>query len=182
MKDGDADDLIGAIGLAARRDALIAPGALRRLLDAFAVTPAPSAASAVVGHLTTEEREVLTLVGAVRATPRSQPGCSSARPRPRPTSATAGHASCPKPIPVGHRRIRGRSDAARHRALGRVTPSNQGGGHPGAWPPRGAAWTGLGEHGLLRALGGVTLVERATRLNLVADLAEGPVPMGCWPL
>ncbi len=63
LKDGDADDLLQAVHVTARGDALMSPGALRRLFDAFASTPSPSASSrALLERLTNRERDVLRLV------------------------------------------------------------------------------------------------------------------------
>lgn len=67
LKDGDADDLIRAVHAVARGDALMAPEALRALLDEFAARPGTSAADrARLAALTPREREVLRLVAAGR--------------------------------------------------------------------------------------------------------------------
>lgn len=63
LKDGDAKDLIRALHVVASGEALMAPEALRMLLDEFAATPAarPEALQRVEA-LTPREREVLELV------------------------------------------------------------------------------------------------------------------------
>lgn len=67
LKDGDADDLIRAVHVAARGDALMSPEALRTLLDEFALTSGASPAHrAGLDLLTQRELEVLKLVGAGR--------------------------------------------------------------------------------------------------------------------
>ncbi len=63
LKDGDADDLIQAVRLAARGDAVVEPSALRRLLATFAATPDPARGGSPPGGLTPRELEVLALVG-----------------------------------------------------------------------------------------------------------------------
>ena len=63
LKDGDADELLQAVRVTAKGDALMSPAALRRLLDAFAATPTPSATTlAALAQLTSREREVLALI------------------------------------------------------------------------------------------------------------------------
>ncbi len=63
LKDGDGDELIAGIRTASSGDAVLAPRAVRRLVDHVAQTRGrdPSAVEAV-GQLTTREREVLTLL------------------------------------------------------------------------------------------------------------------------
>ncbi len=64
LKDGDVDELLRAVQVVARGDALMSPTALRRLLAEFAAAPTLSPSnSAVVAELTKREREVLALVG-----------------------------------------------------------------------------------------------------------------------
>lgn len=63
LKDGDADDLIQAVRVAARGDAVVEPSALRRLLATFAATPDPARGGSPPGGLTPRELEVLALVG-----------------------------------------------------------------------------------------------------------------------
>ncbi len=63
LKDGDGDDLVDAIRRSAGGDAVMDPGALRRLLHEFARGPAPDAeAIELVQRLSSREREVLGLV------------------------------------------------------------------------------------------------------------------------
>ncbi len=63
LKDGDADDLVRGVRAAESGEALMAPSALRRLLDEFAAGPQPSPdAAAAVARLTAREAEVLRLV------------------------------------------------------------------------------------------------------------------------
>jgi DNA-binding NarL/FixJ family response regulator len=65
LKDGDGDDLVDAIRRAAAGDAVMDPGALRRLLLEFARGPAPdSQAVELVSRLSAREREVLGLIAA----------------------------------------------------------------------------------------------------------------------
>lgn len=60
LKDGEADELLDGLHAAARGDALLAPGALRRLLAEFAAGPVPlPEAAAAVEALTDRERDVL---------------------------------------------------------------------------------------------------------------------------
>ncbi|GLY97481.1 response regulator transcription factor [Actinoplanes sp. NBRC 103695] len=61
LKDVRPADLVEAIRVVARGDALLAPTATRRLLDRFVATDVtPPASSAVLDRLTDREREVLT--------------------------------------------------------------------------------------------------------------------------
>jgi DNA-binding NarL/FixJ family response regulator len=63
LKDGDVDDLVGAIRRCARGESVMDTGALRRLLDEFARGPAPDTrVTLVVGRLSAREREVLQLI------------------------------------------------------------------------------------------------------------------------
>ncbi len=63
LKDGDGDDLVDAIHRSAGGDAVMDPGALRRLLHEFARGPAPDARAAeLVQRLSSREREVLGLI------------------------------------------------------------------------------------------------------------------------
>jgi DNA-binding NarL/FixJ family response regulator len=63
LKDGDGDDLVDAIRRSAAGDAVMDPGALRRLLAEFARGPAPDAqACGLVARLSAREREVLELI------------------------------------------------------------------------------------------------------------------------
>lgn len=63
LKDGEADELLDGVRAAARGDALLAPGALRRLVAEFAAGPTPRPeAAAAVEMLTDRERDVLRAV------------------------------------------------------------------------------------------------------------------------
>jgi DNA-binding NarL/FixJ family response regulator len=63
LKDVRPADLVEAIRVVARGDALLAPTATRRLLDRFMATDvAPSAPAGSLGQLTDREREVLMLL------------------------------------------------------------------------------------------------------------------------
>ncbi len=65
LKDAEPTDLLRGIRLAASGEALLAPRAARKLIEAFASTPAPNApTSAALDELTDREREIVTLVGA----------------------------------------------------------------------------------------------------------------------
>lgn len=60
LKDGDADELIRGIRLAAAGESIMSPVALRALLDEFARAPQPDpSAVAALGVLSQREREVL---------------------------------------------------------------------------------------------------------------------------
>jgi DNA-binding NarL/FixJ family response regulator len=64
LKDVRPDELVHAIRVVARGDALLAPSVIRRLLDAFASLPSPPVeAHGVLGVLTDAEVKVLKLVG-----------------------------------------------------------------------------------------------------------------------
>jgi DNA-binding NarL/FixJ family response regulator len=63
LKDVRPADLVEAVRIVARGDALLAPSVTRRLLDRFVTTDlTPPAADGVLSSLTDREREVLTLV------------------------------------------------------------------------------------------------------------------------
>ena len=64
LKDAEPAELLRGIRIAAAGDALLAPQAARRLVAAFASTPAPKGPTARALELLTErEREVVALVG-----------------------------------------------------------------------------------------------------------------------
>jgi DNA-binding NarL/FixJ family response regulator len=65
VKDTEPADLLGAIRIVARGDALLSPGITRRLIADIAARPNPAALAGAyrVDQLTGREREVLTLVG-----------------------------------------------------------------------------------------------------------------------
>jgi DNA-binding NarL/FixJ family response regulator len=63
LKDGDADELIRGVRAVHTGDALMAPAALRTLMDEFAAAPQPDPLYAeAVEHLTERERDVLRLL------------------------------------------------------------------------------------------------------------------------
>jgi DNA-binding NarL/FixJ family response regulator len=65
LKDVRPEELVHAIRVIARGDALLAPSVTRRLLDSFATSlpPVPADRSSVLESLTDAEVRVLTLVG-----------------------------------------------------------------------------------------------------------------------
>jgi DNA-binding NarL/FixJ family response regulator len=64
LKDSPPADLLTAIRLVARGDALLAPSVTRRLIAEFARRPEPvRAAAQTLERVTEREREVLTLIG-----------------------------------------------------------------------------------------------------------------------
>ena len=68
LKDCEPADLLNAIRVIARGEALLAPSVTRRLIAAFAAqSPRASGRTASLEGLTEREREVLTLVAAGRA-------------------------------------------------------------------------------------------------------------------
>jgi DNA-binding NarL/FixJ family response regulator len=68
LKDLEPADLLTAVRVVASGDALLAPRVTRRLVEAFAGTSGPDAASlAALEQLTPRELEVLALVGAGRS-------------------------------------------------------------------------------------------------------------------
>jgi DNA-binding NarL/FixJ family response regulator len=64
LKDAPPEDVVEAIRVVARGDALLAPSVTRRLIEDLAARPDPDRGSpAELGILTDREREVLALVG-----------------------------------------------------------------------------------------------------------------------
>lgn len=67
LKDVPPADLVHAVQIVARGEAMLAPALTRRLLDRFARAPAPGALSAPLAALTERELEVLALVARGRS-------------------------------------------------------------------------------------------------------------------
>ena len=64
LKDAPPEDVLDAIRVVARGDALLAPSVTRRIIEELAARPDPArAAPPQLDNLTDREREVLTLVG-----------------------------------------------------------------------------------------------------------------------
>ncbi|MEU3555650.1 response regulator [Streptomyces fragilis] len=61
VKDILPDDLVHAVRVAARGDALLAPALTRRLIDRHLAQPPPAAPAAVLDRLTAREREAVAL-------------------------------------------------------------------------------------------------------------------------
>jgi DNA-binding NarL/FixJ family response regulator len=67
-KDAPPDDLVAAVRVVARGDALLAPSVTRRLIERLAAAPEPAAASpSALAELTQREREVLVEVARGRS-------------------------------------------------------------------------------------------------------------------
>jgi DNA-binding NarL/FixJ family response regulator len=67
LKDISPTDLVHAVGVVARGDALLAPALTRRLLDRFVARPLPGTRPETVPGITERELEVLRLVAAGRS-------------------------------------------------------------------------------------------------------------------
>ena len=67
LKDVSPSDLVHAVAVAARGDAMLAPGPTSRLLSRFASGPAPGEAAARLEGVTEREHEVLRLVARGRS-------------------------------------------------------------------------------------------------------------------
>ncbi|MET8040457.1 response regulator transcription factor [Micromonospora sp. NPDC005215] len=63
LKDADPADLLQAVAVVARGDALLAPAVTRTLISEFVSGPPPSEPAAGRGVLTAREREIVELVG-----------------------------------------------------------------------------------------------------------------------
>ncbi|WP_433132988.1 response regulator [Micromonospora sp. CA-240977] len=63
LKDADPADLLQAVGVVARGDALLAPAVTRTLISEFVSGPPPAEPAAGRGVLTAREREIVELVG-----------------------------------------------------------------------------------------------------------------------
>ena len=64
LKDAEPTELLRAIRVVARGEALLSPSVTRRVIETFAARPAPAApASALLEELTEREREVVALAG-----------------------------------------------------------------------------------------------------------------------
>jgi DNA-binding NarL/FixJ family response regulator len=62
LKDATRDELVSAVRVVARGDALLAPSVTRRLIEQMASSPPSRPANAALEELTPREREVLLLV------------------------------------------------------------------------------------------------------------------------
>jgi DNA-binding NarL/FixJ family response regulator len=62
VKDIQPEDLLHAVRVAARGDALLAPSITRKLIDRYVTHPPRQDAGAALRHLTTREREAVALV------------------------------------------------------------------------------------------------------------------------
>ncbi|GAB3158155.1 response regulator transcription factor [Myceligenerans halotolerans] len=62
VKDIEPEDLLHAVRVAARGDALLAPGITRRLIDRYVTQPLPRDTAHALRQLTNREREVVVLV------------------------------------------------------------------------------------------------------------------------
>ena len=67
LKDAPPDDLVHAIGVVARGDALLAPTVTRRLIEQFTASRSDAAAASAVSRLTEREADVLRLVARGRS-------------------------------------------------------------------------------------------------------------------
>src|SRR5918997_3452327 len=68
LKDASAEELVDAVRTIARGEALLAPAVTRRVVEAFAETAEPDAATrAALAELSAREREVLELLGRGRS-------------------------------------------------------------------------------------------------------------------
>ena len=67
LKDIPPADLVHAVGVIARGDAMLAPALTRRLLDRYAARPAPGTRPAGLERLTEREVDVLRLVASGRS-------------------------------------------------------------------------------------------------------------------
>ena len=81
LKDVKPSDLVHAVEVVARGDALLAPALTRRLLERFAAAPAPGGLPDQLADLPARELEVLRAVATGRRTHRSLPTCTSRRQR-----------------------------------------------------------------------------------------------------
>jgi DNA-binding NarL/FixJ family response regulator len=64
LKDADPGDLLRAVRVVAGGESLLSPSITRRVVEAFATAPAPSAPStALLEELTEREREIVALAG-----------------------------------------------------------------------------------------------------------------------
>jgi DNA-binding NarL/FixJ family response regulator len=62
LKDTPPEQLVAAIHVVARGDALLAPSVTRRMIEEFVRRPAPGSQAAGLGELTAREMEVLSLM------------------------------------------------------------------------------------------------------------------------
>jgi len=67
LKDVSPDDLVHAVRVVARGDAMLAPAVTRRMLDRFITVPAPGARAELPESVSDRERQVLELVARGRS-------------------------------------------------------------------------------------------------------------------
>ncbi len=108
LKDAPRADLIAAVRVAAAGDALLAPSVTRRLIEAFAAPPAPTApAPSRLASLTPRERDILLLVARGWTNVRDRPRTGGQRGHGQdPRRPPAGQARPPRPRAGGHPRLR----------------------------------------------------------------------------
>ncbi len=67
VKNAPPEELVHAVRVVARGDALLSPSVTRRMIEQFAQRPAPAVAGAELDRLTEREREVLCLLASGRS-------------------------------------------------------------------------------------------------------------------
>ena len=86
LKNAPPEELLHAVHVVAAGEALLAPSVTRRIIEQFARRPVRPELGTRLDALTQREREVLTMLARVRATPSWALSCSSPMARSRPTS------------------------------------------------------------------------------------------------